>query len=215
MLSCRDHPRRRPWPLHDLPVSRRHVNSVVTTLTEQNELVSSPLYYLFHLFPSHADSDTEIALWPRKLIRLLRHCNRDCETKDRIRRTPQAPSLVSILLRETAASSTWPQTVPNTVKFRPLPLEKMHLHASLCALLLGFAITSSADLIHQSATLVSLSGLLSVAAADRFTHRNGYGIVEAGYHLTAYDCSDPSEVQAYSSIPASHCSTRATPVRKD
>ena len=58
-------------------------------------------------------------------------------------------------------------------------------------------------------------GLLSVVSADRFTLPNGYGTVEARYHLTAYDCSDPSEVQAYSSIPASHCSTRATPVRKD
>ena len=51
--------------------------------------------------------------------------------------------------------------------------------------------------------------------ANRFALRNGYGTVEARYHLTAYDCSDPTEVQAYSSIPASHCSVRATPVQKD
>ena len=91
----------------------------------------------------------------------------------------------------------------------------MCLRASLCALLLGLVITSSTGRIHRSATLGSLVGLLTAVSADRFTLRNGYGTVETRYHLTAYDCSDPSEVQAYSSIPASHCSTRATPVRKD
>ena len=38
--------------------------------------------------------------------------------------------------------------------------------------------------------------------------------MEARYHLMAYDCSDPTEVQAYSSIPTSQCSVRATPVQK-
>ena len=31
----------------------------------------------------------------------------------------------------------------------------------------------------------------------------------------AYDCSDPTEVQAYSSIPARQYSTRATPVQRE
>ena len=37
--------------------------------------------------------------------------------------------------------------------------------------------------------------------ADRFALHNKYGIVDNRYQLMAYDCSDPSEVQAYSSIP--------------
>ena len=32
--------------------------------------------------------------------------------------------------------------------------------------------------------------------------------------MTAYDCSDPIEVQAYSSIPERPCSTQSTPVEK-
>ena len=63
-------------------------------------------------------------------------------------------------------------------------------------------------------TLGPLIGILHtypVVLANRFALKNGYSTVEARYHLTAYDCSDPTEVQAYSSIPASHCSVRATP----
>ena len=52
------------------------------------------------------------------------------------------------------------------------------------------------------------------ATADRTLSRNSYGLVEERYHLTAYDCSDPSEVQAYSSIPARQCSVRTTPVHQ-
>ena len=57
-------------------------------------------------------------------------------------------------------------------------------------------------------TLCPLLGLLHpglAVTANHFTLRNGYGTVEARYHLTAYNCSDPTEVQAYSSIPASPC----------
>ena len=44
--------------------------------------------------------------------------------------------------------------------------------------------------------------------------RNSYGLVKDRYHLAAYDCSNPSEVQAYSSIPAWPCSVRTTPVHQ-
>ena len=71
------------------------------------------------------------------------------------------------------------------------------------------------NLAPQCIILGSITGFLPVATANRFALRNGYGTVEARYHLMAYDCSDPSEVQAYSSVPASHCSTQDTPVRKD
>ena len=221
MLSCRGHPLAGPCRLHDSPVRRCHMNSIVAILAKQNESVSPPRYHPFHLSPSPVDSAVEISLWSRRSIKPLRHSNRDWETEGLIQRIPWVPNLASIWSRPTTAYSTsttslCPGLQPSLSieKFRPLPLENMH-HASLCKLLLGIAITSSADLIHRSATLGSFSGLLSISAADRFTLRNGYGTVEARYHLTAYDCSDPSEVQAYSSILASHCSTRATPVRKD
>ena len=66
-------------------------------------------------------------------------------------------------------------------------------------------------------TLFMLFALFSrcpSAAADRMMSRNSYGLVEERYHLTAYDCSDPSGVQAYSSIPARPCSVRTTPVHQ-
>ena len=49
---------------------------------------------------------------------------------------------------------------------------------------------------------------------DADPHRNAYGTVEDRYQLTAYDCSDPTEVQAYSSVPERPCSVRATPVQR-
>ena len=67
-------------------------------------------------------------------------------------------------------------------------------------------------------TLCPLLGLLPPSLAvmeNRFALRNGYGTVEARYHLMAYDCSDPTKVQAYSSIPASPCPVRAIPVQHD
>ena len=39
----------------------------------------------------------------------------------------------------------------------------------------------------------------------------GTAQLKPGTTSRPYDCSDPSEVQAYSSVPASHCSTWATP----
>ena len=84
-------------------------------------------------------------------------------------------------------------------------------------LLLGLLVAPSVAATN-CLTLGSLIGILQtypVVMANRFALRNGYGTVEARYHLTAYDCSDPTEVQAYSSIPSSHCSVRATPVQKD
>ena len=89
-----------------------------------------------------------------------------------------------------------------------------HFNIFLRSLLLGSVIASS-GLAPQCIILGSLTGFFPITIADRFTLRNGYCTVEAWYHLTVYDCSDHSEVQAYSSVPASHCSTQATPVRKD
>ena len=95
----------------------------------------------------------------------------------------------------------------SVVKF----FSKVQTFTVLRLLLMGFVVASS-SLTPQCIIIGSLTGFFPVTTADRFTLRNGYGTVEARYHLTAYDCSDPSEVQAYSSVPASHCSTRATPV---
>ena len=67
-------------------------------------------------------------------------------------------------------------------------------------------------------TMVAYISLLSTcpsATADRFALRNSYGTVENRYHLTAYDCSDPTEVQAYSSVPAKPCNIRTTPVQQE
>ena len=148
------------------------------------------------------------------------------ETQERVLRTSQGSDSTPISPRAIAAAATLPEFPFPDTALRPDPdltatapappsREDMCLRASLCALLLGLVITSSTGRIHRGVTLGSLVGLLTAVSADRFTLRDGYGTVEARYHLTAYDCSDPSEVQAYSSIPASHCSTRATPVRKD
>ena len=95
----------------------------------------------------------------------------------------------------------------------PLPGRVLR-NTFLCSLLLEIAIASS-GLAPQCIIIGSLAGILLVTTANRFALKNGYGTVEARYHLTAYDCSDPSEVQAYSSVHASHCSTRATSVQKD
>ena len=201
----------------------RDLNLVVTLKSEQNNLVSPRLYTPTHLFSPHTYLTPTDILWPRKTT-LFCSLKPDWETEELAPRAPQVPDLASILPRPTAAASTLPlssssytapQPYPDRAAVAPLPREDMCLCARLCALLLGFAITSSAGLNQRSITLGPLAGLLATASADRFTLRNGYGTVEARYHLTAYDCSDSSEVQAYSSIPASHCSTRATPVRKD
>ena len=66
--------------------------------------------------------------------------------------------------------------------------------------------------------MVTLLGFLSscpMTHTDCFALHNDYGIVENRYHLTAYDCSDPTEVQAYGSIPARQCSVQATPVQRE
>ena len=90
----------------------------------------------------------------------------------------------------------------------------LHLNTLLRSLLLGLVIASSGT-TPQYIILGLLAGLLPVATANRFALKSGYGMVEARYHFPAYDCSDPSEVQAYSSVPASHCSIRATHIQKD
>ena len=63
-------------------------------------------------------------------------------------------------------------------------------------------------------TLITLLFRCPPALAERGMLRNSHGLVEERYHLTAYDCSDPSDVQAYSSIPARPCSVRTTPVHR-
>ena len=217
MFGHQSYPLKRPWPSYDWPANHRQMYSVVAITTEPNKLVSSILDRHVHPFSFHADSDAKIALWLRKLLELLRHSNRLDKAEDPTRRVPPVPDF-----RPTAASATltsplcsWRQHALHVLRFEPIFLENMRFHACLCALLLGFAVASPAGLIHQGVILGSIAGLIPIATADRFTLRNGYGTVEARYHLTAYDCSDPSEVQAYSSIPANHCNTRATPVRMD
>ena len=67
-------------------------------------------------------------------------------------------------------------------------------------------------------SLLTIVGLLSscpTATAYHFALRNAYGMVEPCYQLTAYDCSNPTRVQAYSSIPARQCSVRTTPIQRD
>ena len=63
-------------------------------------------------------------------------------------------------------------------------------------------------------TLVCVLSYRPSTTADRFALHNKYGVVGNRYHLTAYDCSDPTEVQAYSSIPAMRCSVRATLIQR-
>ena len=62
---------------------------------------------------------------------------------------------------------------------------------------------------------ISLLSTCPSVTADRFALRNTYGTVENRYHLTAYNCSDPTEVQAYSSVPARPCSIRTNPVQRE
>ncbi len=67
-------------------------------------------------------------------------------------------------------------------------------------------------------TMVACISLLSTcpsATVDRFALCNSYGTVENRYHLTAYDCSDPTKVQAYSSVPAKPCNVWITPVQRE
>ena len=198
---------------------------VVAVTSEQNDLVSSLLYNPIHLFSPYPDLPVTNLLWWKEATLFCRLTS-SWETQEQVLRNPRGsdPTPVSrwaivtaTILPEFPFPSTalQPAPDPTATTFAPSPRDDMGLRTRLCVLLLGLVFTSSTSRIHRSATLGSLMGLLSVVSADRFTLRNGYGTVEARYHLTAYDCSDPSEVQAYSSIPASHCSTRATPVRND
>ena len=209
------------WLWHDC----RDVNLVVALTSERDNLVSPPFCNPTQLFSPRTGLTVTNILWWNKTTLSCRPKS-SWETKERVLRTPQRSDSTPILPRAIATAATLPEfPLPDTA-LRPDPdltatapappsREDMCLRANLCALLLGLVITSSTGCLPRDATLGSLVGLLTVVSADRFTLRNGYGTVEARYHLTAYDCSDPSEVQAYSSIPASHCSTRATPVRKD
>ena len=196
-----------PWLWRDLPFGYHDLNSLAALLSEQNKLVSFLLGPQIHLFSPHTDSTAIDTLWPGGTTRLFCHYYRGCKTEELTPRAPRVPSLASILFKPTTATLALasspchvPRTSPSTEELRPLSLEDMYFFAILYTLLLGFTTTSSTNLIHRSTTIGSLVGLLSVAATDRFTLRNGYGTVEARYHLTAYDCSDPSEVQACTAV---------------
>ena len=196
----------------------------VTVTVEQNDHVSSLSYPPIHLFSLHPDlQGTDLAYWKRAT--LLYPLEPGWETQARaskaLRGSGHTPvsiwlSVAAVLSRSQHRSSP-PSLIPGPEATPPTSssLSNMGLQAHTCALLLGLTIAASASHFHRSVTLGALVGLISAVSTDRSTLQNGYGTVEARYHLTAYDCSDPSEVQAYSSVPASHCSTRSTPVKKD
>ena len=195
----------------------RDWSTLIVVAFEQSDLVSSLLYNPFHLFSLLPDlAVTNLLRW--KGATLLYRLKSSWETQEL--RTPRGSDHIPVspwtivnttILLELPFTGTRLLSAPLTSS----PMGDMGPRARFCIVLMGLAITSSAHRVHRSATLGSLMGFLSTIAADRSALQNGYGTVEARYHLTAYDCSDPSEVQAYSSIPASHCSTRSTPVKRD
>ena len=120
-------------------------------------------------------------------------------------------------------SSTARLLLPRSLPHCPTPTTntsappgRRHLNLPLRLLLLGLILTPS-EATPNYAILGSLVGLSLLPHRHRQPLHPDEWIwhIEARYHLTAYDCSDPAEVQAYSSVPVSHCSIRATPVQKD
>ena len=190
---------------------------IIVVAVEQSDLVSPLLYHPSHLFfllPDLAVTNLlrwkDIALLHRSTLGWEKQALRTPRGSDNVPISPGTVVKATTLL-QFASSGAPPLSAPLTSS----PTGDMDVRASFFALLLGLTLTASASHFHRSATLGSLVGLVPTVSTNRFTLQNGYGTVEARFHLTAYDCSDPSEVQAYSSIPASHCSTRATPVKKD
>ena len=182
---------------------------IIVVAIKQSDLVSPLLYHPSHLFSLLPDlAVTNLLRW--KEIALLSRSKSGWETQ--ALRTPRGPNHIPVSPR-TVVSTTILLESPSTgtpllsAPLTSLPTGDMGLRAGFSALLLGLTITASAGHFHRSVTLGSLVGLIPAVSTNRLTLQNGYGTVEARYHLTAYDCSDPSEVQAYSSIPASHCST--------
>ena len=178
------------------------LNFVAVQISEQDNLVSPPWYLQPQLFSFPTDSVVIDLLWLTRTLTSSSFTLPDQEAKRPPPRALRHSSPITTLTRLAADSSTPPRPSrpshesslgSNVTNSALTSWEKMRLPVALCLLLLEFAIVT----------------------ADRLLLRNGYGTVEARYRLTAYDCSDPAEVQAYSSIPASHCSTRATPVQKD
>ena len=190
---------------------------LIVVAIEQSDLVSPLLYHPSHLFfllPDLAVTN----LLRRNDIALLYRSKSGWETQ--AFRTPRGSDNIPVSPGRSLKLRFYSSSRSQVLHCYPAPLTSsptgdMDSRASLCALLLGLTLTASASHFHRSTTLGSLLGLVPTVSANRFTLQNGYGTVETRFHLTAYDCSDPSEVQAYSSIPASHCSTRATPVKKD
>ena len=203
---------------------------VVVMCYEQNHPLSTTLCHNNYQSSSHADYDMSSAMWMNERET---HHGRSTSDHTTCQARPTAaprPDLGSAKhgwpllqnLSMTVAPKT-PAVLPPSPAHRSARLHRQtrsstprrrHLSIFLRSLLLGSVIASS-GLAPQCLILGSLAGFLPATMADRFALRNGYGTVEARYHLTAYDCSDPLQVQAYSSVPASHCSTRDTPVRKD
>ena len=231
------HPSLQVWPWQDFCCCRcsadfsllwrdcRGLNLIITVTVKQSDRVSSPSYPPIHLFSLHPDlQETDLLRWKRTT--LLYPLKPGWETQARapkaLRESGHTPvsiwlSVATTFLPRSPHLSSPPPSIPGptATPLMSLSMGDMGLQARICTLLMGLAITTSAHHVHRGAALGSLMGLISAVSTDRFTLQNGYGTVEARYHLTAYDCSDPSEVQAYSSIPASHCSTRATPVKTD
>ena len=139
-------------------------------------------------------------------VRVVSECDNSPELEHCL---PDSPALTSIGFR----SSEHPNQSHCSVTQSGSPVLATLVRCTLP----GLVVTCPSATANRLA-LCQLLGLLHpcpTVTANSFALQNGYGTVEARYHLTAYDCSDPTEVQAYSSIPASQCSVRATPVQKD
>ena len=61
-------------------------------------------------------------------------------------------------------------------------------------------------------SLVFLCFVSAGTAQDPELLTTQYGVVDARHTLTAYDCSDPGSVRAFSSVPKEKCETRTTPI---
>ena len=217
------------------------VTLVAVMRCERNDSVSSGPGHNIYQFPSHTDSDMATTLGMSEITRLHRRSASPCERNglprpvfEQVRNlshkktTPSRtnsrvmPTAATLLGVEGAKQGMPPlQTLSALTAASPVQINTrtsssmsggLHLNTLLRSLLLGLVVASSGT-TPPYIVLGSLARLLPVAMANRFALKNGYGTVEALYHLKANDCSDPSEVQAYSSVPASHCSIRATPVQ--
>ena len=156
--------------------------------------------------PTNLDTTTKFArprflspLYPRRPTRPRFPSSSD-EEMDNAPQPRRRRSSGSEYSREHRADRTKPQLYP-----------KRRLRNRLLTILGRGSILS---LLTMVACLSLLSASLSTTA-DRFALRNSYVTVENRYHLTAYEFSDPTEVQTYSSVPAKPCNVRTTPVQQE